>query len=111
MVLSRKDEITDIFSFFLNEDCIRSILKIEKDDQSKESMEYWTNITVRGNSVCGGTGKTLVYSNNNVVIDLHSQIKRMNGDLKKIKEENDEIKTLEENNRLWADAYRRGIRY
>ena len=41
--------------------------------------------------------------------NIHSQIKRMNGDLKKIREENEQIKILEEQNQLWADAWMRGI--
>ena len=35
----------------------------------------------------------------------------MNGDLEKIKEENEQIKLLEEQNQLWADAWMRGTRF
>ena len=35
----------------------------------------------------------------------------MNGDLKKIREENEQIRILEEQNRLWADAWMRSVRF
>jgi|TARA_Y100000389_G_C17100307_1_gene335597 hypothetical protein len=104
MILSRCDEIVNIFRFFLNDECIRYILKIESSENYKESLEYWIYNYLNNKRV-------YIYSKNDIVINLHSQIIRMNGDLEKIKEENEQIKLLEEQNKLWADAWMRGTRF
>lgn len=103
MILSRCDEIVNILSFFLPNDCIKYILKIESSENYKDSLEYWIRIFL--------TKRVYIYSKNDIVINLHSQIIRMNGDLEKIKEENEQIKLLEEQNKLWADAWMRGTRF
>jgi hypothetical protein len=103
MILSRSNEIHNIFRFFLPNDCIRYILKIESSENYKDSLEYWIHIFL--------TKRVYIYSKNEIVINLHSQIIRMNGDLQKIKEENEQIKILEENNKLWADAWMGGTRF
>ena len=104
MILSRSDEIKNILRFFLNDECIRYILKIEKSENYKDSLEYWIYNYFNNKRV-------YVYSKNDIVINLHSQIIRMNGDLEKIKEENEQIKLIEEQNKLWADAWMRGTRF
>ena len=104
MILSRSDEIVNILRFFLPNDCIRYILKIESSENYKDSLEYWIYNYLNNKRV-------YVYSKNDIVINLHSQIIRMNGDLEKIKEENEQIKLLEEQNQLWADAWMRGTRF
>ena len=104
MILSRSDEIKNILRFFLNDECIRYILKIEKSENYKDSLEYWIYIFL-------SKRRNFIYSKNDIVINLHSQIIRMNGDLEKIKEENEQIKLIEEHNKLWADAWMRGTRF
>lgn len=104
MILSRSDEIKRTLRFFLPNDCIRYILKIESSENYKESLEYWIYNYLNNKRV-------YIYSKNDIVINLHSQIIRMNGDLEKIKEENEQIKLIEEQNKLWADAWMRGTRF
>ena len=104
MILSRSNEIHNIFRFFLPNDCIRYILQIESSENYKDSLEYWIFIFLTKR-------RNFIYSKNDIVINLHSQIIRMNGDLEKIKEENEQIKLLEEQNKLWADAWMRGTRF
>ena len=104
MILSRSDEIVNILRFFLPNDCIRYILQIESSENYKDSLEYWIYNYFNNKRV-------YVYSKNDIVINLHSQIIRTNGDLEKIKEENEQIKLLEEQNKLWADAWMRGTRF
>ena len=104
MILSRSDEIVNILRFFLNDECIRYILKIESSENYKDSLEYWIYNYFNNKRV-------YIYSKNDIVINLHSQIIRMNGDLEKIKEENEQIKLIEEQNKLWADAWMRGTRF
>ena len=102
MIISRKDEIKNILGKFLINECIDYILAIETSENHTKALNHWV-------ALCLHNRKTFVYSNENIVINLHSQIKRMNGDLKKIREENEQIKILEEQNQLWADAWMRGI--
>ena len=104
MILSRSDEIVNILRFFLPNDCIRYILQIESSENYKDSLEYWIYNYFNNKRV-------YIYSKNDIVINLHSQIIRMNGDLEKIKEENEQIKLIEEQNKLWADAWMRGARF
>jgi len=104
MIISRSNEIVNILRFFLNDECIRYILQIEKSEDYKDSLEYWIFIFLTKR-------RNFIYSKNDIVINLHSQIIRMNGDLEKIKEENEQIKLIEENNKLWADAWMRGTRF
>lgn len=104
MIVSRSDEIVNILRFFLPNDCIRYILKIESSEIYKDSLEYWIYNYFNNKRV-------YVYSKNDIVINLHSQIIRMNGDLDKIKEENEQIKLIEEQNKIWADAWMRGTRF
>lgn len=104
MIVSRSDEIVNILTFFLPNDCIKYILKIESSENYKDSLEYWIYNYFNNK-------KVYIYSKNDIVINLHSQIIRMNGDLEKIKEENEQIKLLEEQNKLWADAWMRGTRF
>ena len=104
MIVSRSDEIVNIFRFFLPNDCIRYILQIESSENYKDSLEYWIYNYLNNKRV-------YIYSKNDIVINLHSQIIRMNGDLEKIKEENEQIKLIEEQNKLWADAWMRGTRF
>ena len=104
MILSRSDEIVNILRFFLPNDCIRYILQIESSENYKDSLEYWIYNYFNNKRV-------YIYSKNDIVINLHSQIIRMNGDLEKIKEENEQIKLIEEQNKLWADAWMRGTRF
>lgn len=104
MIVSRSDEIVNILRFFLPNDCIRYILQIESSENYKDSLEYWIYNYFNNK-------KVYIYSKNDIVINLHSQIIRMNGDLEKIKEENEQIKLIEEQNKLWADAWMRGTRF
>jgi hypothetical protein len=104
MIISRSNEIVNILRFFLNDECIRYILQIEKSEDYKDSLEYWIFIFLTKR-------RNFIYSKNDIVINLHSQIIRMNGDLEKIKEENEQIKLIEENNKFWADAWMRGTRF
>jgi len=104
MIVSRSDEIVNILRFFLPNECIRYILQIESSENYKDSLEYWIYNHLNNKRV-------YVYSKNDIVINLHSQIIRMNGDLEKIKEENEQIKLIEEQNKLWADAWMRGTRF
>ena len=104
MIISRKDEIKNILRNFLIDECIDSILAIETSENHTKALNHWITI-------CLYNRKTFVYSKENIVVNLHSQIKRMNGDLKKIREENEQIRILEEQNRLWADAWMRSVRF
>jgi len=78
---------------------------MEREEIYKDSVKYW-----RG-SIPPRKKLRIFYSNNDIIIDLHSQIIRMKGDVTKVREENANIKILEEDNKLWADAWMRGTRF
>jgi hypothetical protein len=104
--LCRSNEIMKDLSIFLSEDCIHYILHLEREALYKESVKYWNRIFLKGKNKL-----RYFYSNNDIIIDLHSQIIRMNGSLQNVRNENKEIKILEEDNRLWAEAWMRGTRF
>ena len=108
---SRKDEIKEILINLLkNEDIVIKILNMEKKIMINESKIYWSTL-IKNNIYNVNPYFTEVRAIPGKIINLHKQIIRMNGSLKNVKEENEELKIIQKNNELWAEGWMRGIRF
>jgi hypothetical protein len=108
---SRKDEIKEILINLLkNEDIVLKILNMEKKIMINESKIYWSTL-IKNNIYNVNPYFTEVIVKPGKIINLHKQIIRMNGSLKNVKEENEQLKIIQKNNELWAEGWMRGIRF
>lgn len=109
---SRKDEIKNILMELLNnnEDIVIKILTTEKNLIIDESHIYWERL-LKNNINYVNPYFTEVKVIPGRIINLHKQIIRMNGSLKNVKEENEQLKIIKKNNELWAEGWMRGIRF
>lgn len=109
---TRKDEIKYILMKLLNnnEDVVIKILNTEKNLIIDESHIYWERL-LKNNINYVNPYFTEVRVIPGKIINLHKQIIRMNGSLKNVKEENEQLKIIKKNNELWAEGWMRGIRF
>ena len=110
--MNRTDEIKLILGPLLNnhDDILKYILDLEKQKIHKESRVFWDYMQ-RNNEYFVNPYFKHVNKPVGIIINLHQQIRRMNGSLQNVRDENRELKEIEKNNNDWAEAWMRGVRF
>ena len=110
--MNRTDEIKLILGPLLNnhDDILKYILDLEKQQIHKESRVFWDYMQ-RNNEYFVNPYFKYVNKPVGIIINLHQQIRRMNGSLQNVRDENRELKEIEKNNNDWAEAWMRGVRF
>ena len=110
--MNRTDEIKMILGPPLNnhDDIIHYILDLEKQKNQEETRVFWDYMQ-RNNEYFVNPYFKHVNKPVGIIINLHQQIRRMNGSLQNVRDENRELKEIEKNNNDWAEAWMRGVRF
>ena len=110
--MNRTDEIKLILRPLLNnhDDILQYILDLEKQKIQKECQIYW-DYMFKNNEYFVNPYFKHVNKPAGIIINLHQQIKRMNGSLQNVRDENRELKEIQKNNNDWAEAWMRGVRF
>lgn len=100
MILTATNEIKDILLRYLPIDIILKILNIHNRMIKRETLIYWRSITPKYNFIFFG----FMGSDPNKLAQ-NTLIRRINGNFKLLKEENDQIRYLKLQNEEWARAW------
>ena len=102
MILTATEEIEDILLRYFPLDIVYEIINIRNRMIERETKIYWRSITPKYNYIFFG----FLGSDHNKIAQ-NSLIRRINGSLKKLHEENEELRYLKLQNEEWAEAWDR----